>query len=182
MGRKARIEYYGATYHIVHRGNKQRDIFEDFLDKMKFLEILGEVKEIFDFYLISYCILENEYHLIIKVHNIPLSKIMHRVNTNYARYYNREYKSKGSLFKGRYKSNIIKGDNELLDMVKYLHRKPIEEGLSDSIEDYKWSSDVFYRINLQSIVNIDYLLDIMYLDRDIAITNYIEYMDKTQEG
>lgn len=161
-------------YHIVNKGSG--NIFENDQDKLFFLGVLSDVKDIFDFKLLAYCILDNEYHLFIKTHNIPISKVMQRVNMLYARYYNSIYKRKGPVFKGRYSSDTIKSDANLINLIKYIHMLPVYEDKVISIDEYKWSSDVFYRINMESIVDIDYILDIFAIERHDAIDKYSELM------
>ena len=41
MARKPRVEYAGATYHVMCRGNRQEDIFRDKRDREVFLDTLG---------------------------------------------------------------------------------------------------------------------------------------------
>jgi hypothetical protein len=42
MSRKLRIEYPGAMYHVMNRGDQREDIFGDDHDRQKFLSTLGE--------------------------------------------------------------------------------------------------------------------------------------------
>ena len=48
MARPWRIQYDGAYYHVLSRGNEGRDIFYDHADRKVFLETLGETSERFD--------------------------------------------------------------------------------------------------------------------------------------
>lgn len=176
MPRKPRIEFFGATYHIIQRGNNRAYIFENSEDKIKLLSILGEVKELFDFNLIAYCIMSNHYHFLIKTYNIPISKIMHRINTLYAIYYNNKYERTGSPFEGRYRGLIVQNDYYLLTLINYIHNNPVYKNMVKSMAEYKWSSDIFYRMNLESVVDIDYFLDTLSMDRQAAIKKYKELM------
>ena len=88
MGRKPRVEYYGAIYHIIQRGNNKKPIFKDERHKNFLLKILSETKEIYDFKIFAYVIMDNHYHFLIRTFNIPISKIMHLINTRYGKYYN----------------------------------------------------------------------------------------------
>ncbi len=45
MARPARIEYEGAFYHVMNRGNRREDIFIDDNDRQKFYEILGNIEK-----------------------------------------------------------------------------------------------------------------------------------------
>ena len=176
MGRKPREEYYGAIYHIIQKGNEKNNIFDNDSEKLALLNIIGETKEIFDFYLLAYCIMGERYHLVIKAHNIPISRIMHRINTLYAKYYNASTKRTGSPFGGRYKSIIVDSEYYLFNLINYIHNKVVYEGKANSMTEYKWSSDIFYRMNIEGVVDIDYALDILSQNRDVAVKNYIELM------
>lgn len=181
MGSRKRIEYYGAIYHIIHRGNNKGFIFENKEDKMKILEILGEVKEIFDFHLLAYVIMGNHYHFVIRTHNIPISQIMHRINTRYAKYYNWKMERTGSPFEGRYKSILVQNQSYFLRLIKYIHNNPVYANICSSMSQYQWSSDVFYRMNIGYLVDIGELLEMLSLDRQNAIEKYKELMDKSLE-
>jgi len=42
MPRKLRIEYSGAIYHVMNRGDRREEIFKDDQDRRRFLETLGQ--------------------------------------------------------------------------------------------------------------------------------------------
>ena len=181
MGRRPRIEYYGAIYHIIHRGNNKAFIFEGDEDKIELLKIMGEVKEMFDFYLLAYAIMDNHYHFVIKTHNIAISRIMHRINTRYAKYYNRKKERTGSPFKGRYRSILVQNESYLIGLIRYIHNNPVYASICNSMTQYKWSSDVFYRMNVGNLINIEELLEMLSIDRLQAIKKYEELMDQPLE-
>lgn len=177
MGRKPRIEYYGAIYHIIHRGNNKSFIFKEDNEKMALLRILGEVKEIFDFNLLAYVIMDNHYHFVIKTHNIPISEIMHRINTKYAKHYNFQKERTGTPFESRYRGIIVQNQSYLFRLIKYIHNNPVYANISNSMSTYKWSSDVFYRMNIANLVNIEELLEMFSMDRSKAIIQYKQLME-----
>ena len=181
MGRSPRIEYYGAKYHIIHRGNNKSFIFENNEDKIYLLKVLSEVKELFDFDLLAYVIMDNHYHFLIKTHNIPISKIMHRINTRYAKYYNIKYKRTGSPFEDRYRGLLVENRSYLIELIRYIHNNPVYANMCNKMDEYKWSSDVLYRRNLDNIVNIDELLNMFSQDRNRAIESYREVMSEIGE-
>lgn len=177
MGRRKRIEYYGAMYHIIHRGNNEDFIFRDNEEKIELLKIVGDVKEEFDFKLYAYVIMDNHYHFVIRTFNIPISEIMHRINTRYAKYYNWRKDRTGSPFEGRYRALPIQNHCYLLRLVKYIHDNPVEAKIIKDMSEYQWSSDIFYRMNIGNIVDIDELLGGLSEDRDEAIKRYVDFMD-----
>ncbi|HSH36584.1 transposase [Schnuerera sp.] len=178
MGRKLRIEYYGAIYHIIQRGNNRAPIFRDEKNKIYLLELLNESKEIYDFELFAYVIMNNHYHFLLRTLNIPISKIMHNINTKYAKYYNEKISRTGPVFEDRYKGILVQDESYFLTLIRYIHNNPVAANLSKSMEEYKWSSDVFYRMNIGNIVDIDIFLEMLSLDRKKAIEKYVELMKK----
>ena len=176
MGRKPRIEYYGAIYHIVQMGNSRKPIFEGDGDKEALLEILSETKTIYDFNIYAYVIMNDHYHLLIKTLNIPVSRIMHGINARYARYYNYSRDRTGPVFDRRYRGILVQDESCLLTLIRYIHNDPVVANICDTMEGYQWSSDIFYRINMESIVDIEQLLDMLSEDRLKAIDIYIDFM------
>lgn len=176
MGRSPRIERYGTIYQISIEG--KWDIFKTEEDKIKILEILEEVKEKSDFLILAYSILDNRYDFVIKCHNIPISKCMQKTNMAYTRYYNSKHNLKGTPYKGRYKSIVIEDERNLINYIWKVHRLPIENNLTTSLEEYKWTSDVLYKFNLESIVDIRYILNDLDDDRNKAIEKYIQLMEQ----
>lgn len=165
---------YGNIYHIIH-GVKSA-VFNESHDKLKFLECMGAAKEKYDFLLLAYCIMDDHYHLVIKAHNIPISKIMQSINTCFGIYYSRIHKE--SPFKARYKSIVIQ-DKELANIINLIHREPIYNNLADSMEEYPYSSHAFYLMNVDSLVDIDYLFNILSPDRNLAMKEYSNAMEES---
>jgi REP element-mobilizing transposase RayT len=76
MARAWRIEYEGALYHVLSRGNEQRPIFIDNDDRLLFLETLGEMSERFEIDIFAYVLMDNHYHLLFRTNRANLSKSM----------------------------------------------------------------------------------------------------------
>ena len=178
MGRKPRIEYYGAIYHVIQRGNNREPVFKEERYKNYLLEILSETKEIYDFKIFAYVIMDNHYHFLIQSLNIPISKIMHIINTKYAKHYNYTMKRTGPVFEDRYTGILVQDERYLLTLIRYIHSNPVSAKICNSMEEYKWSSDMFYRINMKNMVDIDELLNMLSLNRLVAIDKYIDLMEE----
>lgn len=178
MGRKPRIEYRGAIYHVIQRGNNREYIFKDPDYKAYILELTREYKHIMDFKLYGYALMDNHYHMIIKTSHTPLQTIMHRINNRYSKYYNFLRVRTGHVFENRYKAILVKDDKYLLSLLKYVHQNPVKARICKNISDYKWSSDSDYRNNKQrQLVDIDFILDIFSKDRAKALKAYHSFMD-----
>ncbi len=144
MARKPRIEFEGAFYHVITRGNQRQKIFRDEEDFGKYLEILAGYKDRHKYHLYAYVLMNNHVHLLIETTEIPLSKILQGINQSYTAWFNRKYRTVGHLFQGRYKAILCDRDNYLLSLVKYIHLNPVRARLIKTPEEYPWSSHRIY--------------------------------------
>lgn len=90
-------------YHVITRGVDRQDIFHDEQDLAKFLALVAVQKANLPFYLYAYCLMTNHFHLLIERRVDDIGRIMQRVLTGYAQYYNRRYRRVGHVFQGRHK-------------------------------------------------------------------------------
>jgi len=111
-----------GVYHVMLRGNERKDIFIDDEDKVRFLDMLYAKRERESYYLYSYCLMDNHVHLVLKEANDSISRIMRRITTSYAGYFNRKYKRSGHLFQDRYKSENVESDSYLLTVIRYIRK------------------------------------------------------------
>jgi REP element-mobilizing transposase RayT len=144
MGRAWRIEYEGALYHILSRGNEQGDIFYDTTDRKRFLDTIGELSERFAVHIYAYVLMNNHYHLLLKTRRANLSKAMQWFGTTYTRRFNNRHNRSGHLFQGRFKSIIVENDAYLMHLSCYIHRNPLRAGIVKRLADYRWSSYLAY--------------------------------------
>lgn len=171
--RARRVEYAGAIYHVMQRGNNKEDIFRGDGDKRFFIAELANSKKMFDFQLFGYVLLDNHYHLFLQTGDKPLSKIMQRQNSLYSRYFNRVHERSGHLFGLRYKASVIPEERYLFAVLRYIHWNPVRAGIADSVSEYRWSSDYFYRNNIDGLVDIDFMLKILSENRNYARNEYL---------
>ncbi len=66
MARQARYEAAGAIYHVMARGDGGRDVFEDYRDRFKWLERMGEVCEKYGWRVHVYVLMGNHFHLLLE--------------------------------------------------------------------------------------------------------------------
>ena len=144
MPRPSRVEFEGALYHVITRGNNRRLIFKDEEDYRKFLSLLEREKQKHPFYLYAYVLMANHLHLLMEQQAEPLGRIMQRILTGYAQYWNRKYRKVGHLFQGRYKAILCQKDAYLSELVRYIHLNPVRAKVVRRAEDYAWSSHRAY--------------------------------------
>jgi REP element-mobilizing transposase RayT len=154
MARKPRVEYPGAFYHVICRGNQRQVIFRSDADRKYYLERLEKYRQRYGFSVYAYVLMSNHVHLLIETGRVPLSKIMHGLQFTYTGYYNKKYRKVGHLFQGRYKAILCDRQAYLLALVRYLHLNPGR--LRSPIDPwrYRWSSHPAY-LGKESSVKIE---------------------------
>ncbi len=150
MARQWRIEFEGAYYHVLSRGNERKDIFSDNDDRISFIETLGKMSDRFDIEVYAYTLMDNHYHILLKTNKPNISKSMQWFGTTYTRQYNIKHKRNGHLFQGRFKSFLIENDEYLMLLSCYIHRNPLRAGIVRRLVDYPWSSYSIYAYGKKS--------------------------------
>src|ERR1035437_1158655 len=107
MSRPLRIEYEGAIYHVTSRGIDRRVIFNDEEDNQRFIQLMKEGADFFSVDVISYCLMNNHFHILLRTREANLSRYMQMLNVAYTRHFNHKYKRVGPLMQGRYKAIIV---------------------------------------------------------------------------
>jgi len=177
MARKPRIQFEGAFYHVITRGNQRQKIFRDEEDHRKYLEILARYKDLYKYHLYAYVLMNNHMHLLIETRETPLSKILQGINQSYTVRFNKRYKTVGHLFQGRYKAILCDRDGYLLSLVKYIHLNPVRARLIKTPEEYEWSSHRAYiKAVGKSIVDEEQVLRMFSEDKGRARRLYQAYV------
>ena len=75
------------------------------------------------------------------------------------------------------KSILVLDDKYLFSLLRYIHHNPVRAKICPKIAHYKWSSDHYYRQNINGLVNVDKILNMFSDDRRIALEEYERFMD-----
>jgi len=83
-----------------------------------------------DITLISHCLMPNHFHFLIH-QNTPnaMDSFMNSIGTRYTMYFNRKNQRVGTLYQGVYKAVLIRTDEQLLQISRYIHRNSLELAL-----------------------------------------------------
>jgi REP element-mobilizing transposase RayT len=143
--RKLRVEYPGAIYHVMNRGDRRESIFKDNVDHRRFLETLAEACGKTDWQMLAYCLMPNHFHLVVETPQANLVAGMKWFMGTYTSRFNRRHKLFGHLFSGRYKALIVDGSGNgyLRTVCDYVHLNPSRAKLlqkEESLRTYRWSS------------------------------------------
>ena len=144
MARPLRVEYPGAFYHIINRGNAGEDVFKSIRDREKFLEYLETASSRFSIRIHAYCLMTNHYHLLVETPEANLSQAIQWINVSYAVYFNTKRRRRGHLFQGRFKSLLVDADEYLKHLSRYIHLNPVRAKMVASVAEYPWSSYLFF--------------------------------------
>ena len=145
MPRKLRIEYDGAIYHVMNRGDRREPIFRDDADRKRFLETLGEACAKTDWQVHALCLMRNHFHLVVETPKGNLVAGMKWFLGTYTARFNRRHKLCGHLFSGRYKALVVDAASPgyLQTVCEYVHLNPARAKLlaeEQALRDYAWSS------------------------------------------
>jgi REP-associated tyrosine transposase len=125
MARPLRVEYPGAYYHVMNRGNRRQTVFLSENDVDLFLEKLGGFSSAYHVRILCYCLMNNHFHLYLKTEDANLSKFMQALLTSFTISKNRRDHSSGHLFQGRYKAFIVEDKEYGSVLSRYIHLNPV---------------------------------------------------------
>src|SRR6185503_3356517 len=145
MPRQLRIEYEGAIYHLMNRGDRREPIFKTDFDRLNFLQTIEETCLRTDWQVHAWCLMGNHFHLVVETPQANLVAGMKWLLGTYTARFNRRHRVFGHLFSGRYKSLIVDGSGNgyLRTVCDYVHLNPVRAKLlaaEESLRDFCWSS------------------------------------------
>lgn len=156
-----------SCYHVLNRGvasqkvfNCKRDYYQ-FIDRMDyyrnnnlpmgFAQLMNlplriksdllnqlEIKKDFLIDIIAFCLMPNHFHLLLKQKiNNGISKFLSNLSNSFTRYYNVKHKRIGTLLQGRFKAVLVKSDEQLIHLSRYIHSNPYSAGLVETLSELK---------------------------------------------
>jgi REP element-mobilizing transposase RayT len=145
MARKHRVQYEGAIYHLMSRGDHGEVIFKDDWDRETFLETLGQCCARTGWQVHALCLMGNHFHLVVETPRANLVAGMKWLLGVYTGRFNRRHKIFGHLFSGRYKSLVVDGSGTgyFKTVCDYVHLNPVRANLlgpEQALREYRWSS------------------------------------------
>jgi len=176
MPRQLRIEYEGAIYHLMNRGDHREPIFRTDFDRLNFLQTVEETCLRTDWQVHAWCLMGNHFHLVAETPQANLVAGMKWLLGTYTSRFNRRHRLFGHLFSGRYKSLIVDGSGNgyLRTACDYVHLNPVRAKLltaEQSLRDFRWSSYGEYLkppSQRAGWLRVDRLLGEMNIPRDSA--------------
>jgi REP element-mobilizing transposase RayT len=140
MPRRLRIEYAGAIYHVMSRGNARQDIVCDDSDRERLLSLLGRTVQRCQWRVFAFALLTNHLHLVLKTPLPNLSRGMQSFLSAYANAWARRHRFVGHVFQGRYRTELVEDETYLWVLSRYVHLNPVRAGLATDPGAWPWSS------------------------------------------
>lgn len=156
MTRQLRLQYPGAVYHIMSRGDRRNAIYRDDIDRQTFLDLLAKEAIQQRWRIYAYCLMGNHYHLLIGTPDGNLVAGMRRLNGVYTQVFNKRHGLVGHVLQGRYKSIIVERDVYLLELARYIVLNPVRGNLVQRVQDWRWSS---YRMTAGIVTSQHWMSD-----------------------
>ncbi|CAN5461794.1 transposase [soil metagenome] len=146
MARSVRIQFPGAVYHVLCRGERREAIFAGDADRETFLTTLEEMCARAGHVIHSYVLMSNHYHLLLETPEPTLVAGMQWLQGTYTQRFNTRHRVSGHLFQGRYKAIPIEAERAgyFRLVSQYIHLNPARAHLLErrepDLKSYRWSS------------------------------------------
>jgi len=173
-------------YHVYNRGNRKQTIFEQPGDYLHFLQRLEDFKKIYPVELISFCLMPNHFHFLIKPKEPrAISQLISRLCNSHSRFYNIKYETVGGLFQGRFKDKSVEKDEYFVHLSRYIHLNPLkflpnstsQVEIIEFLEKYPWSSyREFVSGNYTLVDNPESLLSLGYFSHKDPQGSYRKFV------
>ncbi|UCD78449.1 MAG: transposase [Desulfobacterales bacterium] len=179
MARPLRVEYPGAVYHVINRGNAGEKLFKNDRDREKFLVYLEKAVERFSLKIHAYCLMKNHFHILLETPLPNLSQSIQWINVSYAGYFNRKHHRSGHLFQGRFKSILVDADEYLKQLSRYIHLNPVRAKIVQRPDEYQWSSYPAFvgKTKQPEWMETDWLLSQFGTKKKHAVKNYKNFVE-----
>lgn len=145
MARLPRLTVPGYPHHIIQRGNNRQAIFGSPADYELLLSLIDEHARKQQVAVHAYVLMSNHFHLLATPETAEgIPQMMQAVGRRYVRNFNLRQARTGTLWEGRYKSNLIQAERYLLACMVYMDLNPVRAGMVADPADYPWSSHAHY--------------------------------------
>ncbi len=142
MPRKHRLEFPGACYHVINRGNYRTNLFQPDGSKYSFEQCLFEACETYRWRLHAFVVMRNHFHLAIETPDGNLVQGMQWLQATFGNRFNKLRKAHGHIFQGRYKALLVEPGQALGQVCDYIHLNPVRAGACpiEGLEAYRYGS------------------------------------------
>ena len=194
ISRIARKYKNSSFFHVIVQGINKEYIFHEERFKKMYLKQISRFTKELNIEIIAYCIMSNHAHFLIMTKNIEdLSKLMQKVDSMYAKYYNYSQNRVGYVFRDRFLSEVIDSKRYFIQCIKYIHLNPVKANIVNNCKEYEYSSyrsfiqennyknnqilnEILTKLEYKDICdNIDCERNFLDIEQDVDIEKKIKY-------
>jgi putative transposase len=131
----------GTIYHVLNRGNGRMSLFHKPADFAAFEKVLGQALERYPVDLLTYCLMNNHWHLLLRPReDQAVSGMMRWVGVTHVRRHHEHFNTRGGghLYQGRFKSFPVQDDRHFLTVGRYIESNVIRAGLVADVAEWEW--------------------------------------------
>jgi putative transposase len=139
MPRSNRYILPGYIYHVTHRCHDRRFLLKIGLDRTEYRERLRLALQEYRIALFAYCITSNHTHLLLACRvKDDISRMMQKLEGDFARYYNRKRSRRGAYWEDRFHATMIGAGSYFLNCAVYIHLNMVRAGVVDHPGEWRW--------------------------------------------
>ena len=140
MARRSRLQFPGAVYHVMSRGNRKSMIVDDDGDRRTFMNIFSEVTGDADVRVYACCLMGTHYHALFDTPRGNLSGFIQTLNSEYSKAFNRRHERVGHTFEQRFDSIVVQREKYLRRVARYIALNPVKARLCADPAEWPWST------------------------------------------
>ena len=140
MARQRRIQFPGAVYHVMARGNRKSMIVDDDDDRRTFMDTFSEAADEYRVRVYACCLMGTHYHALLDTPRGNLSEFIRAVNSEYSKAFNRRHARVGHTFEQRFESLLVQREKYLRRVARYIAVNPVKARLCGDATDWPWST------------------------------------------
>jgi putative transposase len=145
MPRTPRQFTHELPYHVACRCNNKNFYFQDPFTFELYKTVLTKSMQRMKFQIYAYVLMSNHIHLVLQTSPLrSLDTVMHHINLNFSKKYNKLRGRCGHLWMNRYGAKLISSPEYLIATMRYVMKNPIRAGIVTDLNDWPWSSYHFY--------------------------------------
>lgn len=134
------MQFPGAVYHVMSRGNRKSMIVEDDDDRRTFMTMFGAAARDYEVRVYACCLMGTHYHTLLDTPRGNLSGFVHKINGEYSKAFNRRHARVGHTFQQRFESIVVQREKYLRRVARYIALNPVKARLCADVADWSWST------------------------------------------
>jgi len=140
MARRRRVQFPGAVYHVMSRGNRKSMIVDDDDDRRTFMNTFSEAARDYQVRVYACCLMGTHYHALLDTPRGNLSEFIRTLNTEYSKAFNRRHERVGHTFEQRFESIVVQREKYLRRVARYIALNPVKARLCRDAAEWPWST------------------------------------------